>query len=64
MTTGSWYWCRKHERVEDASSPCPPEDRLGPYESEEAARNWKAKVDARNEEWEAEDRAWEGDDEA
>jgi len=64
MTTGSWYWCRKHERAEGDSSPCPPEDRLGPYESEEAARNWKDKVDARNEEWEAEDRAWAGDDDA
>ena len=34
---------------------------MGPYESREAAANWKDKVDARNEKWEAEDKEWEGD---
>ena len=62
MTTGPFWWCRKHERVEGESSTCPPEDRLGPYESEVAAQNWKDRVEARNEEWDAEDREWTGDD--
>ena len=65
-TTGAeadtWYWCLRHKGVESGSeSSCPPEDRMGPYESREAAANWKDKVDARNEKWEAEDKEWEGD---
>ncbi len=61
--TGSWYWCLKHKRAEGAEGSCPPEDRMGPYESQEEAEHWKDKVEARNEEWDAEDRAWTGDDE-
>jgi len=61
--TGAWWWCRYHERVEGADTRCPPEDLLGPYESEADARNWKERVETRNERWEAEDRAWSGDEE-
>ncbi len=59
---GSWYWCLKDKRAEDGSSTCPPEDRMGPYESREAAEHWKEKVAARNETWDKEDREWGGDD--
>ncbi len=59
---GSWWWCRRHGRVEAAGTTCPPEDRLGPYESEAAARNWRDRVESRNEQWDAEDRAWSGGD--
>ncbi len=62
-STGAWWWCRHHERVEAADTRCPPEDRLGPYASEAEARNWKERVEARNEQWDAEDRAWSGDEE-
>jgi hypothetical protein len=59
----TWYWCLRHSRVERAAdSNCPPEDRMGPYESKEAAERWKDRVDARNDKWEAEDKAWSGDD--
>lgn len=67
MTTegsaGTWYWCVKHKRAEDGAHSCPAEDRLGPYQSKEAAQNWRAVVDARNEHWDEEDRAWSGEDE-
>ncbi|HEX7275952.1 MAG TPA: hypothetical protein VF244_01125 [Acidimicrobiales bacterium] len=58
---GSWYWCLNHQRAEGSDTHCPPDDRLGPYESEDAARHWKDRVEARNDTWEAEDKAWEGD---
>ena len=59
-----WYWCMEHGRVERGAESCPGDDRLGPYASEEAARNWRKLSEARNEKWEAEDRAWSGDDDA
>jgi hypothetical protein len=60
----SWYWCLDHNRVEGDDSSCPPDRRMGPYASEDEARNWRDKVDARNDKWDAEDREWEGEDEA
>ncbi len=59
----TWYWCLRHSQVErGAESHCPPEDRMGPYESQQAAEAWRDKVDARNQKWEDEDKAWSGDD--
>lgn len=63
IPSGGWFWCLLHDRAEPHPSPCPPADRLGPYESEEAARRWRDRVEARNERWDEEDRAWSGDDE-
>ena len=53
--TGHWYWCLSHQRVEEEDSGCANSDRLGPYPSPEAAANWKATAEARNEEWDRED---------
>ena len=61
--SGSWYWCLTHKRAEDESSDCPPDDRMGPYESREAAEHWRERVDARNEKWDREDREWSGEEE-
>ncbi len=62
--TGSWYWCLKHGRAEGGGvGTCPPEDRMGPYESQSEAEHWKERVEARNEKWDREDREWSGDDE-
>ena len=61
---GNWYWCVRHERAEDAAHSCKADDRLGPYESKEAAQNWRAVVEARNERWDEEDRDWSGEEEA
>jgi len=59
---GSWYWCLKHSLVEGAEGTCPPEDRMGPYESREAAANWKDTVESRNDEWDKADREWSGEE--
>ncbi|MFN2608089.1 MAG: hypothetical protein ABR511_09360 [Acidimicrobiales bacterium] len=61
-TDDEWYWCLRHGRPEPAGEACEAEQRLGPYPSEDAARHWRERVDARNEQWDAEDRRWEGDD--
>lgn len=53
-----WYWCRKHDRVESEQEACRALDRLGPYDSPEAARNWRSRAEQRNEAWEEEDEAW------
>lgn len=66
MTTeaaGTWYWCLRHERAEEAGHACPAEDRLGPYESKQAAQHWRERVEARNDRWDEQDREWSGEDE-
>jgi hypothetical protein len=62
MANGEFYWCLDHERVEGRDGDCPPDRRLGPYPTREAAQNWKATTEARNDAWDAEDREWEGED--
>ncbi len=58
-----WYWCVQHRRPEAEPTACPPGERLGPYESREAAEHWRERVEARNDRWDEEDRAWSGDEE-
>lgn len=66
MTTdragSGWYWCLRHNRAEEEATTCAADDRLGPYESQEAATHWRDRVEARNEKWDQEDRAWSGDE--
>jgi hypothetical protein len=62
MTDEQWYWCLQHKAAEPASSACPPDRRLGPYPSRDAAEHWKDTVDARNDAWEQADKDWEGED--
>jgi hypothetical protein len=57
-TSGEWYWCLRHERVEPRAG-CREEDRMGPYPTREAAEHWKDTLATRNEQWEREDREWE-----
>ena len=59
----SWYFCQRHDRAEPEGEACRALDRLGPYPTREAAENWRELAAARNEEWEEQERAWEGDDE-
>ena len=61
MAAGDWYWCLDHGAAEPGSSDCPPDRRLGPYPSKEAAEHWKERVEARNEAWDATDDDWEGE---
>lgn len=56
-----YYWCLTHERVEQGSL-CKAANRLGPYDSEHAARDWRDRVEGRNEVWQAEDKRWGGED--
>lgn len=58
---GEWYWCLTHGRAERAEERDDPDNLLGPYPTEEAARNWKALNEARNEAWDEEDEAWSGE---
>ncbi len=60
---GSWYWCLTHRRAEEEDGGCRPDERMGPYDSREAAEHWKDRVEARNEAWEQEDREWSGEEE-
>jgi hypothetical protein len=55
-----YYWCLAHERVEEG--PCGAIDRLGPYDSPDAARAWRDRVEDRNDAWQAEDERWDDAD--
>lgn len=56
--TTRWYWCLTHGTVEEGQQ-CRAQDRLGPYPSAEAARNWKDTHGQRHEQWEEADEEWE-----
>ncbi len=62
MSDERFWWCTVHERVEDDTTTCRAADRYGPYESRDAARNWRQRFEQREERWEAQDDDWEGDD--
>lgn len=53
-----WYWCQEHERAESAGEACGQDRRLGPYDSKEAAENWRTRHQAREERWEEQDEEW------
>ena len=53
---GSWWYCLRHNRVEDQSG-CALTDRLGPYDSPEEAAQALDKARRRTEEEDARDRA-------
>jgi hypothetical protein len=55
----SWWWCLVHSRPEqDPNVDAGAKDKLGPYETEEAAAGWREQFDARNEQWDREDQEW------
>lgn len=58
---GRYYWCLSHARVEEGQN-CRAADRLGPYDSPEAARDYRDRVERRNEDWKAEDERWDDGD--
>jgi hypothetical protein len=59
-----WFWCLTHQRPEPAADRDDPDNALGPYESEDAARHWKDRHEERAEAWKAQDEAWDGEDHA
>ena len=58
---GQYYWCLLHQRVETEANMCAARHRLGPYDTAADAERALDRVRERNEEWEAEDRRWEGE---
>ena len=60
-STDQWYWCFEHQRAEHEGEQCRASGRLGPYPTEEAARDWQATKDAREETWKEQDEVWEGE---
>ena len=57
-----YYWCRGHDRVERSDEACGMDRRIGPFATPDQAEHWQDRVEDRNEEWDAADRAWEGED--
>ncbi len=57
-----WYWDLIRERAVRASERGFADHLLGPYPSRFEAENWKAKVEERNEGWDAADAEWNEDD--
>lgn len=57
-----WYWSLTEKRAVPAAERGHPRDVLGPYPTKEAAENWQATVEARNEQWDEDEREWEGDE--
>ena len=60
--TEEWYWNMAEGRAVPGAERGPSDDVLGPYASREEAEHWKDRVEARNESWDAADKAWDGDD--
>lgn len=56
-----WYWDLIRNRAVRASERGPADQVLGPYPSRFEAENWKAKVEERNEGWDAADAEWNDD---
>lgn len=59
VNEGQYWWCRKHDRVETEHDRCKARHLLGPYDSAQAARNWREMHEAREERWEEQDEEWE-----
>jgi len=53
----TYWYCVKHSSVEQGEDICPPIDRLGPFDSQEAAEQALEKAEQRNREWD-EDPDW------
>lgn len=61
MTITGWYWCLTHARVESAEDNDDPDNALGPFPTEDDARNWRERHETRAAQWKADDEAWEGE---
>ncbi len=57
---GEWYYCIRHQKVEEGPE-CRAADRLGPYASREEAARAMETARERNEEWQNDPR-WRDDE--
>jgi hypothetical protein len=53
-----WYWDLRRRRAVPADERGPGDDMLGPYPTKGEAENWRATIEARNEEWDEADEEW------
>ena len=58
---GPFYWCLRHNRVETDQDVCPASMTMGPYRSSAEAEQAVARVAKRQEQLDAEDAQWRGD---
>ena len=56
----TYWYCVKHETVEQGEDVCPPIDRLGPFDTHDEAAHALEKAAQRNEEWDS-DPNWNDD---
>ncbi|RGA00440.1 hypothetical protein DI270_034825 [Microbispora triticiradicis] len=52
-----WWFCLKHMTVEPEKG-CPNKDRLGPYDSQDAASHALQTAAERNKKWKEQDKGW------
>ncbi len=57
-----YYWCLRHNRVETEANACRAAYRLGPFPTAAEAERALERVAERNEEWDAEDARWAGEE--
>jgi hypothetical protein len=57
-----YFWCLRHQRIETDADECPAIELLGPYASPGEAESALERVRQRNEEWDAEDARWPGEE--
>lgn len=56
-----WYWDLSRNEAVPASRREHPNQLMGPYRTKAEAENWRASVKSRNESWDEQDEAWNGD---
>lgn len=59
---GGYWWCLRHHRVETDANMCPAGRQLGPFPSAAEAQHALDRVRERNDEWDAEDARWAGEE--
>ena len=58
-SSSEWYWDINRKIAVPASERGSFDHVLGPYASQQAAENWAAKVEKRNDDWDGDDDQWE-----
>lgn len=61
MTDEKWWWDLTNGRAVTHDERPRDVEALGPFPTREAAEDWRSSIEARNEEWDAEDERWAGD---
>jgi hypothetical protein len=57
---GTWWFCLEHETVEPFDG-CGSQNRIGPWDTQEAAGNALSTIAERERRYDEEDAAWDGD---